>query len=310
MGKPEHLALGVVAGALSAALFASALADSGGLAAVFPVHFTSLPILFASVSLGAAPFAAACATGVLGVAVGSGAGFYGGLIYMGIHLVPVSLIYVRLHFAKQNLDTPGFIGRLVCELTVLAAVALLIILAGAGFDVSRLTEDVAVAFGKLLGAAAPDVPSDARETFVAELVRYFPGFVAVWWLLSLVVCAVLAQAAARRFGMASFPTPQYRAFEVPVWLVGLFLVTLLPAALLRGNVASVAGSFALLFGTPLLLQGLAVIHTVSRSWPGRRLLLFACYGSLIWPFAPLAWALVTALGVIEHFGRFRRPHLV
>ena len=310
MGKPEHLALGLAAGALSAALFASALAESGGFAAVFPVHFTSLPILFASVSLGGAAFAVACATGALGVAVGSGAGMSAGLIYTGIHLVPVGLIYLRLQFARQTADTPAFAGRLVSELTVLAALALLIVLAGAGFDPSRLTEDVAVAFGQLLGAAAPEVPADARAAFIEEFVRYFPGFVAVWWLLSLVICAVLAQTAARRIGMARFPTPPYRAFEVPVWLVGLFLVTLLPAALLQGNVASVAGSFALLFGTPLLLQGLAVIHTVSRSWPGRRLLLFACYGSLIWPFAPLAWALVTALGVIEQFGRFRRPHLV
>ena len=275
MGKPEHLALGLAAGALSAALFASALAESGGFAAVFPVHFTSLPILFASVSLGGAAFAVACATGALGVAVGSGAGWYGGLIYTGIHLVPVGLIHLRLQFARQTADTPGFAGRLVSELTVLAALALLIVLAGAGFDPSRLTEDVAVAFGQLLGAAAPDVPADARAAFIEEFVRYFPGFVTVWWLLSLVICAVLAQTAARRIGMARFPTPAYRAFEVPVWLVGLFLMLLLPAALLQGNIASVAGSFALLFGTPLLLQGLAVIHTVSRSWPGRRLLLFA-----------------------------------
>lgn len=274
------------------------------------MHFTSLPILFAGVSLGAAPFAVACATGAVGVAVGSGAGWYGGLIYTGIHLVPVGLIHLRLQFARPGADTPAFAGRLVSELSVLAAVALLIVLAGAGFDPSRLTEDVAAAFGQLLGAAAPEVPADARAAFIEEFVRYFPGFVAVWWLLSLVVCAVLAQAAARRFRLARFPTPPYRAFEVPVWLVGLFLAALLPAALLQGNVAAVAGSFALVFGIPLLLQGLAVIHTLSRSWPGRRLLLFACYGSLIWPFAPLAWALVTALGVTEQFGRFRRPHLV
>ena len=308
MGKGKHLALGALAGALSAALFASVLADAGGLVAVFPVHFTSLPILFASFSLGAVPFAVACATGALGVAVGSGAGLYGGLIYVVIHVFPVCLIHFRL-LPGNDASPPRALGRIVSELTVLGAVALLLVLVGAGFELSRLTDDVAEAFAALLGAAAPDVPADARQAFVTEFVRYFPGFVAVWWLLALVVCAVLAQGIARRLSMACLPTPSYRAFEVPVWLVVAFLVALVPAALLSGDMASIAGSFALLFGTPLLLQGLAFIHTTSRSWPGRRLLLFACYGSLVWPFAPLAWALVTALGVIEHFGRFRRSQL-
>ncbi len=302
------MALGAAAGVVSALLFASAIVGSGGFVLAFPVHFTALPLLFASLGLGTAPFAAACMAGLVAVVVGSGAGLYGAAVYGIVHLLPVSLIHVRLERAG-SVAAPSLPGQLAAELALLGAVALLLILASVGFDLERLVGDVEDVFIRLLEIAAPDVSETARNTIAFELVRYFPGFVAVWWLLALVVSGVLAQALAKRLGLARIPGPDYRAFAVPVWLVGLFLVTLVPAALLEGDAASIAGSFALLFGTPLLLQGLALVHTVSRSWPGRRMLLFACYGSLIWPFAPLAWALFTALGVVEHFGRFRHPHL-
>ncbi len=290
-------------------MYASVLA--GGLfATVVPVHFTSLPLLFAGVVLGSGPFAVACAAGMLGVAIGAGGGWSGILIYTGVHVIPVGLLHIRLNLADPVTDLSGLAGRLVSELAALAAVVMLVVLAVVDFDPARLTGDLATSFDSLLVTAAPDLPAPARTAVVEDLVRYFPGFVAVWWLFTMVICAVLAQAVAHRLGMACHTTPPYRDFRVPVWLVVLFLLALVPASLLEGNAAAVAGAFALLFGLPLLLQGLAVIHTVSRSWPGRRLLLTACYGSLIWPFAPLAWAFVTALGVVEHFGRLRRPHLV
>ncbi len=309
MGKPEQVALALTAGALSAVLYAGVL-GGGAFGTVFPVHFTSLPLLFACVGLGSVPFAVACATGVLGVAVGSGAGMLGLLVYAGVHVLPVGLVHARLTWAGPVTDASGPTGRLVSELALLAAVTMLIVYAVVDFDPFRLSGGLAESFGGLLATAVPDLPTEARTVMVEDLVRYFPGFVAVWWLLTMVICAVLAQAAARRFGMARFPTPRYRSFRVPMWMVGLFLLALLPAALMEGDVAAVTGAFALLLGIPLLLQGLAVVHTVSRSWPGRRLLLFACYGSLVWPFAPLAWAFITALGVTEQYNRLRRPHPV
>lgn len=105
-------------------------------------------------------------------------------------------------------------------------------------------------------------------------------------------------------GRLDRPWPDLAETALPVSALVITGAAILGALMLDGMVAMAARTAAAALGMAYALQGLAVIHAISRGFGPRGLLLGALYAVLLlmpgWPFLALA-----ALGIAEGFFDFR-----
>lgn len=125
-------------------------------------------------------------------------------------------------------------------------------------------------------------------------------------LTTIIISATLAAQIAERAGLLAYPRPDYRRFAVPGG--GLILLGLSFFVATRSGYLGVMGD-TVFAGTLFLfmLQGLAVIHVRSLGVPGRGLLLFLVWASLI--VFGLPAFLFMLVGVFDHLLDFRRGRL-
>jgi hypothetical protein len=153
-------------------------------------------------------------------------------------------------------------------------------------------------------------PEMGAEDFVAMMVRIKPLAFALWFAVVMAMNAAIAQRIVERRGLLIAPPAAWAMARLPGWYWKLVLAVAAAALVTPGGAGFAVQSAAMMLAVPLALQGLAVVHVVSRGKPGRPLMLGPLYIALVLFTVPVGVGLA-GLGVAEHFlnlrGRPPRP---
>jgi len=293
--------LALAAGALGAALLVAA-AQGSILGMAFGVLLSPLPLAMAILSLGSAVLPFAVAGGAVAATVLSGT-FAFAVVYLVLDVAPVAVLS---RMTRQEPINGAAVGRWVAWLAVAAMGLMVIGLAAMPLGAEGVEATIKARLDEMLKAAAttgaPTVPNAAD--LVAALTSFLPSAAAWDWCLRGVISAALAQAVLTRWGEAKLPTPPYRTVAVPAWYIAVFWATAATAWLAPGDVKYVAMNAASVLCLPLLLQGLAVVHSGLARVPHRQMWLVAFYVTAVM-MAALAIVVLVTLGVVEHFLKMR-----
>ena len=310
-------AIAVVAGALGGALLIAALRQSF-LGVLLGAMLSPLPLAMTAFGLGGAFLPVAVVGGTVTVAVLSGS-FAFAVVYLVVDAAPaVVLSRLGLAAAKADPHTPASgeaLARTVCGLA-LGAVAIVV---GGLFLLPIGPDGIEAAVRARLDEVLTAVPIDpaagaeltkARAQVVEAMAAVLPGAVGWNWCLRALISAALAQTMLTRMGLALWPTPAYRGFEVQRWFFLLFAGVSVAALVLEGDAGFIAGNAAAVLSLPLLLQGLAVAHSGAKAVrQGPALLVLFYIVTLV--TVPASLVLLIGLAVADHVlqlrGRFAGP---
>ena len=295
--------IAVAAGLASAVVFAFVLV--GAPAAVLVAYFAQLPILLIGLSLGLGHGMIAAGSALVALMIAGGGVATAGL-YFVVHALPTvgilrQSLLCRTDAQQRIIWYPP--GPLLAGLTgYTAAMFLLAVMYFAGRDgglMGVLTPVIEAQLSHLL----PAMEAAQRENLNLLWRAIFPGTVASSWLVMVVINGVLAQHLLVRFGKNLRPTPVYMDLAVAKWLT--FAIAIAAAAWLAGGetFSYVGQTLMIIFGFPFVLQGLAVVHTVSRSFSWRGFALLVFYA--IFFFTGWLVLLVAILGFVEPWSKIR-----
>lgn len=291
--------LAAAAGLASAALFV--LGNSGSPYGMVLAYLAPAPLFLAGLTLGGlAAVAGGAAGAVLAVAT---AGPLAALGYLLADAVPVAILVRQALLSRPGADgavewyPPGLLAAWLTGIGMagLAVMALVLIAGGAGLEgaVRGLATEVAA----VLEAPQP-------ELFVDLVSPLLPGSVAAVWMLMLTVNGALAQAAAVSGKRARRPTPDIGALELPFWPAAVGAMAAVAGLTVGGDAGYFLRNLAVVAAVPFLLQGLGVVHVLSRRTSGGVPMLVVFYALLV----VLAWVsvLIALLGLVEQVAGIRR----
>jgi hypothetical protein len=277
-----------------------------------------LPLAMTAFGLGGVFLPVAVVGGAVSVAVLSGS-FAFAIVYLVLDAAPaVVLSRIGLAAAKAEPKAPAsgeVLARTVCGL----AVGAVILVVGGLFLLPAGPEGIEAAVGARLDEILTAVPVDpatgaelmkSRAQIVETMAAVLPGAAGWNWCLRALISAALAQAMLKRMGLALWPTPEYRGFEVQRWFFLLFAGAAAAALILKGDEGYVAGNAAAVLSFPLLLHGLAVAHSGARAVKQGPVLLVLFYIVTLLT-VPASFVLLIGLAVTDHVlalrGRFEKP---
>lgn len=306
-----HYALvGIIAGLVSALLFASAA--TGSALALFLFYTAPLPLYVAGFGWGSFAALLAVATGGLSAMLIGG---LPGLIYAASVAAPAFWL-TRLVLLSRPLDDADPqgprefypIGRIViwaaCIGPLLASATMLALGPDAESAYGRLRDMLNVMLEQTGDALIPDEAD--RESVVDTMARIVPSASAGLWMLATLMNIWLAGRIVLMSGRAPRPWPPVAEMQVPRLVSIAFLAAIL-LAFMPGMIGLVAGTFASTFSLVYILLGLAILHVVTRPMAARPFLLGAVYMALV----VLSWTgiLVAAIGLSEPLHRWREKTL-
>ncbi|MDB5371309.1 MAG: hypothetical protein JWP20_2867 [Roseomonas sp.] len=147
---------------------------------------------------------------------------------------------------------------------------------------------------------------DAPAELVEQIVRLKASALALWLALALAANAAFAQKVLRRNGLDPAPATRWSTARLPRWYPGLPALAGLVWLLADPVDDLLPLSVALTLAVPLLLQGLAALHTrlPRAKWRGPILVLIYV---LLLVFSLPGAIILVALGLVEQFGRATPP---
>jgi hypothetical protein len=310
--------IAVLAGALGALLLVAALRQSV-LGVLVGAMLSPLPLAMVAFGLGAAYLPVAVVSGAVTVVVMYGGSFALVPVYLALDVAPVAVLS-RLGLATQitggGTVSGAVLGRTISWLVLaaFAAVVVGLMLIPTGPEGIEATlrariEQVLAAVPASGAGAGPGIDlAAARAEMVRTVAGLLPGAAAWDWCLRAILSASLGQMMLTRMKLALWPTPAYRELAVPQWLLALFGAAAIAAVALKGDAGFIAGNAAAILGLPLLLQGLAVVHSAARPMKQRLAWLVVFY-VLALVTAGISSVLLVGLGMMDHFLQIRARYL-
>jgi len=318
-------AIAVVAGALGALLLLAALRQSV-LGMMIGAMLSPLPLAMVVFSLGASFLPVAVVSGVVTMTVMTGS-FPFAIVYLAMDAAPVAVLSRLGLAAAEAAGKPiaGLvIGRTVCGLVLVAFAAVIAALAMMSAGPDGIEATLRARLDQFLpalpeaapeAATSPTVPGTsgmdfaaARTEMVRSLAGVLPGLAAWNWCLRAILSAGLGQMILAKMNLARWPTPAYREFAAPQWYFAVFAATALAAAVLKDDAGFVAGNAAMILSLPLVLQGLAVVHSAAARMK-HRLAWLAGFYVLALVTSGIALAVLVGLGVMDNFLQIRARYL-
>jgi hypothetical protein len=192
--------------------------------------------------------------------------------------------------------------------TVVVLGVLVLVLRHGSLDqaVDRIATEIAPMIEEML-ASKPPLPAGYDSSKVARMIVVASPPVAGGMLfLVLILNLWLAAKVARLSGRLPRPWPDVAKELVVPRPYGLLLGAAFATTFLGGPAAVIASVVAMVLAAAFALQGLAVVHVVSRGWQARSLVLWIMYGAFL-AFMPsgIPLLLCTLLGLVESLHSFR-----
>ena len=311
----NRLAIALGAGVASAVLFMVTV--QGTALAVALAYLAPLPVMIATlgwgIDVGAVAMGVACA-----LVAGAVAPVFGLLIALTVALpgwALASFASLRdLRFIRNDPEPPvrASVGALV-----VAAAAIGIAISGSALVWLMINyggfEKGAAAFAEMLRPRLEDwsdgasrLPEDLTLDDISEfVVKYFPALLSASTTLMFIVNLYAAARSAQTSQRLNRPWPDLpTSLVVPPAVVGVALAALATWLVAPSPASQFAAIFVGGFGVVYVLQGLAVLHALSRRAQGRPVLIaalyLACFVAPLWVFPAIA-----IIGLVESFAALR-----
>jgi len=296
--------LAAISGGVASALV-YALTGMGSFGGILLAYFASLPLYLIGFSFGFT--ASAAASAVAAITMVFLGGFLSAAIFVVVNALPaVAIVLQALRSRPDAQGQPAWYpaGLLIVSLSIAGAVLYTIVALWLGTQPAGLEGSVQAMLENLSGLIVLDDAADTRSAIVAKLTPILPGFIAISWLIMVVVNASLAQGLLVRFKRNFRPSPDIVTMEFPNWFPVAAASAALVGVLLPGALGYYGVNLAMILILPFFFMGLAVVHAMCRRSSATAFMLTLFYGMLI-IFGYLA-ILVAALGLIEPWVKFRR----
>ena len=136
------------------------------------------------------------------------------------------------------------------------------------------------------------------ETAILDMT---PAIIISTWCLILLLNFIIARKILTK-GFINFKD-KILNLKLQSWLITIFILFLIPAALLSEENSVWFRSLALIYAIPITIQGITVIHTLLKRNKNGAFLIYSFY-TLVF-FIPFSIPLITATGVLDHIYNFR-----
>ena len=136
------------------------------------------------------------------------------------------------------------------------------------------------------------------ETSILDMT---PSIIISTWCLVLLLNFIIARKILEK-GFLSFKD-KILDLKLQPWLIIIFILFLIPAALLNEENSKWFRSLALIYAIPITIQGICVIHTLLKQNKNGAFLIYSFY-TLVF-FIPFSIPIITAIGVLDHIYGFR-----
>lgn len=291
-------------GGLASALI-YALTGMGSFGGILLAYFAPLPLYLIGFSLGFTASAAASAVAVIAMVILGG--FLSAAIFVIVNALP-ALVIIR-QALRSRADAQGQpvwypAGLLVIGLSLTGAILYTVVALWLEAQPAGLEGSVRAILEEMASRIIPAESANTRPAIVAMLTPMLPGFIAVSWLIMVVVNASLAQGLLVRFKRNFRPSPDIVDMEFPNWFPVAAAIAAMAGVLLPGALGYYGVNLAMILILPFFFMGLAVVHAVCRRNAATAFMLTVFYGTLI-VFGWLA-LIVAALGLIEPWVGLRR----
>jgi hypothetical protein len=319
---PVWLPIGLVAGLVSAVLYASA--KTGTVIGVLVLFLLSpLPVAIAGLGWGWMSAGVAAVSGALLAAV------IGGFRATVVHALAIGLPAAVLSYlvllnrqqlpsgdASATLDrSPRVewypIGRVVALAALIGGALAALSMLATSTDVEGLKVALRSAIERALVApvpapkgAAPSITPEQVGALTELMTLVFAGVTATTWLVIASGNLWLAGRVARKSGQLLRPWPDLSTLALPRSATIGFAATV-AGTFLPGYAGLISSGFAWAFGSAFTLVGLAIVHNVTRGNGARPLILTATYAALVL-LNPFSGLILSLLGVAEPVSPLRR----
>lgn len=309
----QTILIGIAAGLAAALLF---LAPASGTVLAFPLFvLTGLPLAIVTLGWGTLAGATAAATAAIVVSLIYPASVAAPAIFLCLFGIPIVWLarLVGLTRPQGNGDA-GLqwypLSRLLLQVTVVAALAAVVVGLITGYQSEAMVSDATAAFLDLaVGIGSPAHPPTAADT--EPMVRIYVAFVPFMVSLLLTVIMVFDLWIG---GLVARASSRFIRPPEPLWSVALpneiligFPIAVVLSLLLPGALGQIAEAFAGALGCGLLLVGLAVLHAATLGSSARIPILVLVY--LLAIFSGILILLLIVVGLVDNFAHFRARRL-
>ncbi|GLQ07582.1 DUF2232 domain-containing protein [Sneathiella chinensis] len=300
----SSIALGVVS---TLFLSLSVIGNAGGstapgsaFQAMALMTLSLVPLFLSGLGLGVTSAALSVAAGA--VVAGLTAGPLFGLTYVATCGLPVIFI-VRQALLWREADNKIFwypVDRLticwICVCIALSMMAALLLYMNTSLREGLISQfDVILPEVRKMGGIYATLSAE-------ELVWFIPQVFGPFWGILILTSGSLAQGLLVRFGKNLRPTPALSGMAMPKWLA-LVTIGIVALSFILKDAGPVVGSVVVVLEIAFFLQGMAVIHGVSRNWNYRPAILAAVYLIVIVMLWPIL--VITLLGLADSWIGFR-----
>jgi hypothetical protein len=309
----QTILIGVAAGLAAALLF---LAPASGTVLAFPLFvLTGLPLVIVTLGWGAIAGAVAAAAGAVVIALIYPASAATPAIFICLFGIPIVWLarLVGLTRPQGNGDA-GLqwypLSRLLLQVTVVAALAAVVVGFITGYRSEAMVKDATSAFLDLAGSVGASAhPPTAAD--IEPAVRVYVAFIPFMVSLLLTVIMVFDLWIG---GLVARASSRFRRPLEPLWSVALpneiligFPIAVVLSLFLPGALGQIAEAFAGALACGLLLVGLAVLHAATFGSSARIPILVIVY--LLAIFSGIPILLLIVVGLADNFAHFRARRL-
>ena len=305
--------IALLAGAASGGLYVYGLTLT--ITGVFLLLLAPLPLWLAGLGWGATAAGLGGAVGAIGVLLVAGPMI--GSMYALVLAIP-AVILVNLAMAQHRdpareawFPANALVSALVVIGLVQALIAALALSATDAGLVGTVRDNLVTVFG----AYVTEDSGEGSGAVIDQWDSLVLGALIAVTMLAQVGTAALAQGLLAAFQKAARPSPSFWALRVGDWTRVLFVPLLIAVVALDATgIAAQNGpggffqflgmAFVLVLGVGFLLQGLAVMHALTRGMRTQPLVLGGVYLVAL-TFQPFGSALFALIGFFDRWGNFR-----
>ena len=307
--SPKGLLGAVLAGGISAALFATAVLHAETLL-VFLFYIAAVPLFVAGLGAGSvASFVAALAgLGTLASTLPlSQVAAYAVLDVLPVVVIVLLALRFRLGTDQQPYWYPeGYLLTAITLYPCLLFAAALLLSADQNNGLLGVTTAFfhASADGIKTQAGLPPDVADQFIPLLDILAKYVPAMLGTCWIFLMTLSLLVAHVALKGQGWTIRPTFGWLNLAIPAWVIGLTALSSLLGALAPAPFDYIGTNVAVMLGLPFFFVGLAVVHGWTKT-TGRPMVWLIIFYTLI---SVLVWLLlaVALLGAVDHWAHFRR----
>ena len=305
--RAMEMAGAVVAGGVSAALFAAALSH-GGTGLVFLAYIAGLPLFLAGLAAGSVAAAAASIAGVAGLYFSEVNALT--LVYGIFNALPaVILAALAMHSrADQKGQTQWCPEGFIITALALYPSLVFVICAGLTWDMDgglqAMTATAMHTVVELIKDKADEATLVQINGMVDFFARYMPSMAGCTWMIIMMLCMVGAQKILAAVKLNKRSNFSLQSLQMPSWMIFGVAITGVASMVAPAPFDYLGANVAIMLGMPFFFTGLAIVHAWAGTHKYQKLTLTLFY--IVISLVVWSVLVVAALGVIDQWVNFRQ----